>query len=66
MFGLDSLVDTPVRQLSLGERMRTQVEHLNPFRKIVPAGRDATPELIGEMTPSAAVAVGLALRRSGD
>jgi type IV pilus assembly protein PilM len=51
---------------SLGERLRTQVEHLNPFRKITPAGRDATPDLITEMTPSAAVAVGLALRRAGD
>jgi type IV pilus assembly protein PilM len=51
---------------SLGERLRTQAEHLNPFRKITPAGRDATPDLITEMTPSAAVAVGLALRRAGD
>ena len=51
---------------SLGERLRTQVEHLNPFRKITPAGRDASPDLITEMMPSAAVAVGLALRRAGD
>ena len=51
---------------SLGERLRTQVEYFNPFRKITPAGRDASPDLINEMTPSAAVAVGLALRRAGD
>ncbi len=51
---------------SLGERLDTQVELLNPFRKIPPAGREATPELINEMMPSASVAVGLALRKLGD
>jgi type IV pilus assembly protein PilM len=51
---------------SLGQRLNTQVELLNPFRKIPPAGRDASPELINEMMPSASVAVGLALRKLGD
>jgi type IV pilus assembly protein PilM len=51
---------------SLGERLDCQVELLNPFRKISPAGRDASPELINEMLPTASVAVGLALRKLGD
>ena len=50
---------------SLGERLDTQVELLNPFRRITP-GRDVSPELINEMMPSASVAVGLALRKLGD
>ena len=51
---------------ALGERMDCQVELLNPFRKIPPAGRDAAPELVNEMLPTASVAVGLALRKVGD
>ena len=51
---------------SLGERLDAEVELLNPFRKITPAGRDATPELINEMMPTASVAVGLGLRKVGD
>ena len=51
---------------ALGERLHTQVEMLNPFRNIPPVGRDASPELVEEMMPSASVAVGLALRRVGD
>jgi len=51
---------------SLGERLHTQVEILNPFRKIPPAGREAAPEMINEMLPTASVSVGLALRRMGD
>jgi type IV pilus assembly protein PilM len=51
---------------SLGSRLEAEVELLNPFRKVTPAGRDATPELINEMMPTASVAVGLALRKVGD
>ncbi len=51
---------------SLAERLGTQVELFNPFRKIPPAGKDASPELINEMMPTASVAVGLALRKPGD
>lgn len=51
---------------SLGERLNTQVELLNPFRKIPPASKDAAPELVNEMMPTASVAVGLALRKAGD
>jgi type IV pilus assembly protein PilM len=51
---------------SLAERLHTQVELLNPFRRIAPSGKDASAELVDEMTPTASVAVGLALRRLGD
>ena len=51
---------------SLAERLQTQVDLLNPFRKIPPAGREASPELVNEMIPTASVAVGLALRKPGD
>jgi len=51
---------------SLSERLDAEVELLNPFRKVTPAGRDATPELINEMMPTASVAVGLGLRKVGD
>lgn len=51
---------------ALGERLNTQVELFNPFRKIPAAGRDISAELINEMAPTASVAVGLALRRVGD
>jgi type IV pilus assembly protein PilM len=51
---------------SLADRLRTQVEMFNPFRKIAPSGREVTPEMINEMLPTASVSVGLALRRMGD
>ena len=51
---------------SLAERLGTQVEVFNPFRKMPPSGRDATADLINEMIPTASVAVGLALRKPGD
>lgn len=51
---------------ALGERLKTQVELLNPFRKIPPAGRGPSPDVVQEMAPTASVAVGLALRKLGD
>jgi Tfp pilus assembly PilM family ATPase len=51
---------------SLAQRLDTQAELLNPFRKIPPAGREPSPELVNDMTLTASVAVGLALRRVGD
>ncbi len=51
---------------ALGERLETQVDLFNPFRKIPPTGREASPELVSEMTPTCSVAVGLALRKAGD
>jgi type IV pilus assembly protein PilM len=50
---------------ALAERLGTQVEMLNPFRRI-PESRDVNAELINEMMPTASVAVGLALRKLGD
>jgi type IV pilus assembly protein PilM len=51
---------------ALAERLNTQVELLNPFRKIPPAGKDVGAETIDELMPTASVAVGLALRKAGD
>jgi type IV pilus assembly protein PilM len=51
---------------ALGTRLNTQVELLNPFRRIPPSGRDVSAELVNEMMPTASVAVGLALRKLGD
>jgi type IV pilus assembly protein PilM len=51
---------------ALGTRLNTQVELLNPFRRIPPSGRDVSVELVNEMMPTASVAVGLALRKVGD
>jgi len=51
---------------ALAERLGTQVELLNPFRKMPPSGRDASPDVVNEMIPTASVAVGLALRKPGD
>jgi type IV pilus assembly protein PilM len=50
---------------SLAEKLATQVEMLNPFRRI-PESREVNAELINEMMPTASVAVGLALRKLGD
>ena len=51
---------------SLGERLGAQVELLNPFRRIPSGSREVGLELLNEMSPTATVAVGLALRRAGD
>jgi len=51
---------------TLGERLNTQAEMLNPFRKIPPASKEAGADLADEMMPTASVAVGLALRKVGD
>ena len=51
---------------ALGQRLHTQVEILNPFRRIQPSGREVAPDVLNDMTPTASVAVGLALRKVGD
>jgi type IV pilus assembly protein PilM len=51
---------------ALEARLNCQVELLNPFRRVTPSGRDASPELINELMPTASVAVGLALRKLGE
>jgi type IV pilus assembly protein PilM len=50
----------------LAARLKTQVEIFNPFRKIEPSGRDVALDVLHQMTPTASVAVGLALRKLGD
>jgi type IV pilus assembly protein PilM len=50
---------------SLNDRFGSQVEILNPFRRISPAG-GLTAETLGRGGSGAAVAVGLALRKAGD
>jgi type IV pilus assembly protein PilM len=50
----------------LSDRLRTQVEIFNPFRKIEPSGREVALDVVHQMTPTASVAVGLALRKLGD
>ena len=51
---------------ALSDRLGAEVELMNPFRKVTPSGRDASPEMINDMMPTASVAVGLALRKVGD
>jgi len=51
---------------ALGERLDSQVELLNPFRKITSGGRDAGEDLLTDMSATGSVAVGLALRKVGD
>lgn len=50
----------------LSRRFETQVEALNPFRGIQVNERAFPPDRLEPMTASAAVAVGLALRKVGD
>jgi type IV pilus assembly protein PilM len=50
----------------LGERFEASVEFLNPFNNVTYNPRDFDPDYIGEIAPSAAIAVGLAVRRVGD
>jgi type IV pilus assembly protein PilM len=49
---------------TLEERFQTQVETLNPFRRVAPGG--VSPDDLNALAPHAAVAVGLALRKAGD
>lgn len=50
----------------LGERFDAEVEMLNPFINIAFNEKQFNPEAIHELKASAAIAVGLAMRRAGD
>jgi len=75
-----SATDQPLRRLyitggaaqaahikeALSERLGSEVELLNPFRKVASGARDITPELLEQLKSTASVAVGLALRKAGE
>ena len=50
----------------LSERFDAAVELMNPFNNITYNPRDFDPDFIAEIGPSAAIAVGLAVRKVGD
>ncbi|MDJ0834911.1 MAG: type IV pilus assembly protein PilM [Acidobacteriota bacterium] len=50
----------------LSERFEAPVEMLNPFQNITYSEKQFNPELIHEIKASAAIAVGLAMRRAND
>jgi type IV pilus assembly protein PilM len=50
----------------LSERFEAGVEMLNPFNSVTYNPRDFDPDFINDVSPSAAIAVGLAVRRAGD
>ncbi|HEU4906940.1 MAG TPA: type IV pilus assembly protein PilM [Solirubrobacterales bacterium] len=50
----------------LADRLETPVEILNPFNAVTYNPKDFDPEFIEEIGPSAAIAVGLAVRMVGD
>ena len=49
----------------LTERLDTQVEILNPFNAVTPS-KDVSADIVNQMGPAAAIAVGLAVRKVGD
>jgi len=50
----------------LADRFEAGVEILNPFNSVTYNPKDFDPDFIAEIGPSAAIAVGLAVRRAGD
>ena len=50
----------------LSERFEAGVEMLNPFNSVTYNPRDFDPDFINDVSPSAAIAVGLAVRKVGD
>ncbi len=56
----------PGLQEMLAERFGVPVEMFNPFQAIQVNDKKFPPEMIQELAPTLAVAVGLALRRAGD
>jgi type IV pilus assembly protein PilM len=50
----------------LGDRFEAGVDLLNPFNNVTYNPREFDPDFISEVGPSAAIAVGLAVRKGGD
>jgi len=50
----------------LADRFEAGVEFMNPFNNVTYNPKDFDPDYINEIAPSAAIAVGLAVRRVGD
>ena len=50
----------------LTERLDTQVEVLNPFNAVTYSPKDVDADIVNQMGPAAAIAVGLAVRKVGD
>jgi type IV pilus assembly protein PilM len=50
----------------LGDRFEAGVELMNPFNNVTYNPREFDPDFIAEVGPSAAIAVGLAVRKGGD
>ena len=50
----------------LADRFEAGVEIMNPFNNVTYNPRDFDPDFIGEIGPSAAIAVGLSVRKVGD
>ncbi len=53
-------------QKQLQNKLNAEVEELNPFRNVHVDSGKFSPEFINQLSPSACVAVGLALRKLGD
>ncbi|MNC90440.1 Competence protein A [compost metagenome] len=51
---------------ALQERFNTPVEMFDPFRKVALDGKKFSAEQRESIAPTAAVAIGLAVRRAGD
>ncbi len=50
----------------LMERLDTQVELLNPFNAVTWSPKEVDADLVEQLGPAAAIAVGLAVRKVGD
>lgn len=50
----------------LTERLDTQVDVLNPFNAVTYSPKEVDAEIVNQMGPAAAIAVGLAVRKVGD
>lgn len=57
---------TPGLVEALSQSTGLRFEPLSPFMRIAPTGKNISPQLLDQVSPLAAVALGLALRKVGD